>query len=89
MNSIHQRAGRQLKKQRRPGTDAEGEADINLAPALPGQIDGEERSEGRLKGADKEIEAAQSTLGEPERVKAGQTRCPALILFPGCRDVSR
>ena len=63
MYGIHQRAGRHLKEQRRSGADAEREADIDLAPALLGQIDGEERSERGLQRTDEEIQAVQSALG--------------------------
>ena len=62
MDGIDERAGRQLEDESRERADAERKADIDLAPALLGQIDGEERPEGRLHRCTEEIEAVETEL---------------------------
>ena len=81
MDEVDQHAGRQLEDQRRGGADAEREADIGLAPALLGQIDGEERAERRQYGRDEKVEPVEANLAAPRwswTIEASR-RLPAIM----------
>ena len=72
MDGINEPSGRQLEDESRERADAERKADMDLAPALLGKIDGEERPEGRLHRCTEEIEAVQTKLAAQRDHRATQ-----------------
>ena len=77
---IHQHAGRHLRQHRRGRTHAQRQPELRLGPAMPGQIDRDERPEPGLQVGDKEEQPVEPAQRAPRyaiaTVTARGRACP-------------